>query len=167
LTSDPFALLGVPVTLDLDAARLETIYLRKSRDTHPDHREGDSRDDTDETETLLHAAALNQAFRDLSDPWRRAEALVEHHAPDAMERAKRLAPEFLAEALELAEEVSFARADDDALRARIEARIDESFARLRDAVDVGDFDAAAARIHESRYFRKAKLDLARAAEPTR
>src|SRR5690606_36445888 len=103
LTSDPFALLGVPVTLDLDAARLETIYLRKSRDTHPDHREGDSRDDTDETETLLHAAALNQAFRDLSDPWRRAEALVEHHAPDAMERAKRLAPEFLAEALELAE----------------------------------------------------------------
>ncbi|HLU38476.1 MAG TPA: Fe-S protein assembly co-chaperone HscB [Planctomycetota bacterium] len=156
---DPFAVLGVPVDLDLDPALLEARYLAASRACHPDHHAGA---DPDARIALLdRAAAVNNAYRVLRDRWRRAEAIVELRAPGALERHKQLPPDFLAEALDLAEEVAAARGGPDtaALRARVQAMVDADWNALRDAVAAGDFAAAATTLHKSRYHRKALQDL--------
>lgn len=155
---DPFTVFGLPRSLDLDERALESRYLRLSRDCHPDlHRAADTGDCI---AVLQRAAEINDAWRVLRDPWQRARALLELLSPGALDRHKRLDPVFLAEALDLAEEV--ARADAaaaPALRARLQAALAADFAALRDAMQRGDCDAAARVCHASHYHQKALADL--------
>ncbi len=65
---DPFDLLGLPARLDLDAGMIERAYLARAASLHPDHA-GE--------EGVEAAAGLNEAREVLSDPLRRARALVE------------------------------------------------------------------------------------------
>jgi hypothetical protein len=105
---------------------------------------------------LTRSAEINDSWRTLSDRWERARALIELSSPGAMDRGRTLDPEFLATALELAEEVAFADGPDLAsLRQRLNATCDDVFAELARACAEDDFAAAARRLHESRYVRKA------------
>ena len=80
--------------------------------------------------------------------------------PLRLDRGRTLDPEFLATALELAEEVAFADGPDLAsLRQRLKATCDDVFAELARACADDDYAAAARRLHESRYVRKALADL--------
>lgn len=155
---DPFTVFGLPRSLDLDERALESKYLRLSRDCHPDlHRSADTGDCI---AVLQRAAEINDAWQVLRDPWQRARALLELVSPGALERGKKLDPAFLAEALELAEEVAFAQgAAIPQLRERLAAAIDDDFRALRAALDARDFDSAARRFHASHYHRKALADL--------
>jgi NAD(P)-dependent dehydrogenase (short-subunit alcohol dehydrogenase family) len=109
---------------------------------------------------LTRSAEINDSWRTLSDRWERARALIELSSPGAMDRGRTLDPEFLATALELAEEVAFADGPDLAsLRQRLNATCDDVFAELARACAEDDFAAAARRLHESRYVRKALADL--------
>lgn len=157
---DPFTVFGLPRSLDLDERALESRYLRLSRDCHPDlHR---AKETGDCIAVLQRSAEINDAWRILRDPWQRARALLELLSPGALERNKRLDPAFLAEALELAEEVAFADGEAASrLRERLQQAIAADYAAVRAALDGGDADAAARRFHASHYHQKALQDLDR------
>jgi molecular chaperone HscB len=156
--ADPFTVFGVARTMDLDARALEKRYLELSRECHPDllqtQRTGDC------LAVLQRAASVNDAWQVLRDPWKRARALIEAASPGALARNQKLDPAFLADALELAEEVAFAKGDAVApLRARLIATVDADLAALRGELQRGDYDAAARRFHASHYHKKALQDL--------
>jgi molecular chaperone HscB len=159
---DPFAVFGVAPSLDLDPAALEARYFELSRASHPDHHA--AADVAAQTALLSRAAAVNDAYRALRDPWRRAEALLALHAPDELAATKALSPAFLSQALELAEEVAGTRPSTAAaasLAARLRAAVQTDWEAVRAAAAAGDWRAAAVRLHESRYHRKALEDLGR------
>lgn len=155
---DPFTVFGVERRLDLDEKALERRYLHLSRECHPDlHR---SKGAGDCAAVLARSAEVNDCWRVLKDRWLRAQALIDLAAPQAMLQQRRLDPEFLAKALELAEEVAdSAPADRPSLKRRLLAELDGEFASLVAAASQGDFEAAARRLHESKYLRKALADL--------
>src|SRR5436190_17186161 len=70
---DPFAVLGAPRIFDLDLAVLEKTHRELSRALHPDKftQAGAS----ERRAVLEKAASVNEAWRTLRDPIRRAEAL--------------------------------------------------------------------------------------------
>ncbi|MFK7740894.1 MAG: Fe-S protein assembly co-chaperone HscB [Planctomycetota bacterium] len=155
---DAFALFGVPRMLDLDSNKLESRYLALSRDCHPDHNRAEKAEDC--VAVLQRSAEINDAWNVLRDPWRRARALLEAEQPGVLDANKKLDPMFLAEALELAEEVAFADSNAAAeLTERLEAAIEADFDALRKDVERGDFAAAARRVHQSHYHIKALTDL--------
>jgi molecular chaperone HscB len=155
---DPFTVFGLPKSMDLDERAIEQRYLKLSRECHPDlHR---SQETGDCVAVLQRAAEINDAWKLLRDPWLRAKALLELASPGVLERNKKLDPMFLADALELAEEVAFAdRAASEKLRPRLERALADDLLALRTAMDGGDFNAAARRFHASHYHRKALRDL--------
>jgi molecular chaperone HscB len=155
---DPFTVFGLPKSMDLDERAIEQRYLRLSRECHPDLLR--SQDAGDCVAVLQRAAEVNDAWKVLRDPWLRARALLELHRPGVLDRNKKLDPTFLAEALELAEEVQFARgAAVASLRTRLEHAVAADMTAVRAAMDRGDFDAAARRFHACHYHKKALLDL--------
>ena len=154
---DPFAVFGLPRSLDIDARALEKRYLQLSRECHPDlNRVADG----DCAAVLQRSAEINDAFKVLRDPWQRARSLIEAQSPGALDRNKKLDPLFLVEALELAEEVATVTPDAvEVLHARLQQLLASSYETLRAAVANGDFDAAAASFHQAHYHRKALADL--------
>ncbi|MFY9344194.1 MAG: Fe-S protein assembly co-chaperone HscB [Planctomycetota bacterium] len=155
---DPFTVFGVPRSLDLDDRQLEQRYLALSRECHPDRFR--AQETVDCVAVLARAAEVNDAWRILRDPWQRAKALLEAQRPGVLNRNKKLDPGFLAAALELAEEVAFAKPDAiPALRARLQQALAGDFAALRHHVAGGDLDAAAKQFHASHYHQKALADL--------
>ena len=72
--ADHFTLLGLSRRFDLDPAEVHRKFLALSRHTHPDFHA----DDTPEVQQLhlQVSAALNQAYRTLSDPAARAAYLL-------------------------------------------------------------------------------------------
>lgn len=155
---DPFTVFGLPRSMDLDPEALERRYLQLSRDNHPDLLRAQEAGDC--LAVLQRAAEVNDAWRVLRDPWRRARALVELASPGALERNQKLPPAFLAEALELAEQVAFAAGDAIApLRRQLEQTLDADLQALRADLAAGDHDGAARRIHAAHYHQKALQDL--------
>jgi len=155
---DPFTVLGVEHTLDLDEAALERRYLALSRECHPDHHR--ARETTDCIAVLQRAADINDAWRILKDPWERARAVLELRAPGVIERTKTLDPEFLLAAMDEAEAVATANAAErPALRARLTAAVQQRFVELRAALQRGDVTAAAVAWQQAKYHNKALHDL--------
>lgn len=145
--------------MDLGTTDLEQRYLELSRATHPDHQR--SATPEQQIAVLERSAQLNDAYRILSDPWKRALALLELRSPGVMERTKTLSPIYLSDALELSEEVAEAEADEfEPLRARLEATIAEDLEAVRGQIAAEDWEGAGTQLHQSRYHRKALDDLA-------
>jgi molecular chaperone HscB len=155
---DPFAVFGLPRSFDIDERGLEQRYLRLSRESHPDLHRGKATADC--IAVLQRSAEINDAWKVLRDPWRRARALLELQDPGALERNKKLDPDFLGEALELAEEVAHTTgAAILPLRARLAATLEKDLAAIRGELQRSAFDAAARHFHESHYHQKALQDL--------
>ena len=72
--SDPFSTLGVEPAFDLDLAVLERRHRELSRELHPDRYVG--RPAGERRQALGRAIEVNEAWRVLKDPIRRAEALL-------------------------------------------------------------------------------------------
>jgi molecular chaperone HscB len=155
---DPFTVFGLPRSMTLDAKALEQRYLQLSRECHPDRLR--SQEVGDCLAVLQRSAEVNDAWQVLRDPWRRAKALLDVNAPGALERNKKLDPAFLAEALELAEEVAFVASHAIApLRTRLQQVLADDLAKVTAELAAGAWDAAARRFHASHYHRKALQDL--------
>lgn len=155
---NPFVVLGIPAALDLDARELERRYLQLARESHPDHAAAGS--DGELVAVLSRSAALNDAYKIVRERWARARALVDALDPGALEAEKKLAPAFLMEAMELAEEVAHARGDvAQRLRERIEADLERAFGNVRTALARSATREAARLLHEARYLQKALADL--------
>jgi len=75
--SDPFETLGLAPVFELDPATLERRHRELSRALHPDRYAG--RPSSERQQALGRAIEVNEAFRTLRDPVRRAEALLVRH----------------------------------------------------------------------------------------
>ena len=156
---NPFAVLGLEPRMDLCAEDLEATYLKLSRETHPDAHPGAAAEQ--QVQILSRSADINDAYKILKDPWRRARALLELHQPGIMDQTKNLEPTFLMEAMDQAEQV--ARSDvaqRPTLMARLDAQLLECLQQITDSITTGNHREAAVLLHQARYHQKAKQDLA-------
>jgi len=160
---DPFATLGIERTFDIDLAAVEKTHKELSRTLHPDRHAGGGA--TERRYALSKAIEVNEAWRIVKDPIRRAEALFrlagvlvgEANEPKA-------APALLMDMMEQRESLAEARGKHDllaahALAAQIEARaiaaersLSEGFRSAR-----GDREALGhllPRLGELRFYRR-------------
>ncbi len=105
---DPFATLGVEPRFDLDLAAVEKTHRELSRALHPDRYV--SAGASERREALGKAVEVNEAWRILRDPIRRAEALLVARGVTIAEGSEPQAdPEFLMEMLEQREALDEAK----------------------------------------------------------
>jgi molecular chaperone HscB len=108
---DPFAILGLDPRFDLDASLLEERHRELSRVLHPDKHAGAS--GSERRMSLSRAIEVNEAFRILKDPIRRAEKLFEQSGiPTGEASQSKASPALLMEMMEAREELA------DAARAK-------------------------------------------------
>ena len=106
---NPFETLGVEPRFDLDTKSLAQRHRDLSGALHPDRYAG--RPAAERRMALDKAISVNEAFRLLRDPVRRAEALLEAHDVSVGETAEpKASPELLMEMMEIREELSEAKA---------------------------------------------------------
>jgi molecular chaperone HscB len=159
---DPFATLGVSRTFAVDLAALEKTHRELSRALHPDRYVGAS--PSERRAALAKAVEVNEAWRIVRDPIRRADALLALSGVRTGEGESDgprtpTDPEFLMEMLEQREALAEAKQARDlaAIRrmaAAVQARSDvlerslaESFARDEAAALVG-------KVGELRFYRR-------------
>jgi molecular chaperone HscB len=114
---DPFATLGIARSYDVDLRALERKHRELSGVLHPDRYVGTTA--SERREALERAVALNEAWRIVRDPIRRAEALLALHGLATGEGHEPAAePEFLMEMLERREALAEAKGARDGARTR-------------------------------------------------
>jgi molecular chaperone HscB len=123
---DPFATLGIPRQFGVDLATVERTHRELSRALHPDRFVGAP--PSERRVALAKAIEVNEAWRVVRDPIRRAEALLAlADVAVGEDREPKADPEFLMEMLEQREALAEARQSRDLgavrkMAAAIEAR---------------------------------------------
>jgi molecular chaperone HscB len=135
---DYFEFLGLPAgRLDVDLADLEKRYYQLSRKFHPDlfaRKSAQERAGAEES-----SAVLNDAYRTLKDPVRRAEYVMSRNGLDASQATA--PPDLLEEVFELNMALEELRGGDESARAGL-VEAQEKFSRMRSEVDqqlLGEF----------------------------
>jgi molecular chaperone HscB len=156
---DPFETLGIAPTFDVDLASVEKRYREMARVLHPDRHVAGS--PADRRVALGKAVEVNEAWRLIRDPIRRAEALLEHRGVKIEEgKAPKPDPEFLMEMMEQREALAEARASRDparveALAADIRRREKDVLVRIATAfVSSGPPGNVVPLLGELRYYRR-------------
>jgi molecular chaperone HscB len=164
--ADFFGVLGVERRYDLDVASMEQRYRELTRKLHPDRFA--RADPRARRASLARSVQLNEAWRALKNPVRRAEYLLGLllMRTDAKESEKETAPAaLLAEILELRQELGEARLEGDdakvqrmatAMRARAEQSMSRVAALLSGAVppSAQALADAARELVAVRYYRR-------------
>ena len=155
---DPFATLGLSRRYAVDLAAVEKTHRELSRALHPDRfvNAGAS----ERRAALSKAVEVNEAWRVVRDPIRRAEALLElAGAAVGEERASATDPEFLMEMLEQREALAEAKQAKDLARIHamakaieersgaVERALGEGFAR-------GEAASLVSKLGELRFYRR-------------
>lgn len=122
MTNDHFQRLGLPRRYELDSAALERNYIERSRAVHPDHTGNDPT-------SLESAAALNEAYGIVRDPFRRAEYLLNLAGGPSAAAVSQPPAEFLEEMLDLRMQIEEAKGN-PAARAEFERTLLERRSRL-------------------------------------
>lgn len=106
---DPFQTLGVERRFDLDEAELHRRYVAAAAEAHPDRYA----DPIEQAEAADRAARINEAYRTLSDPERRANALLIALGGASKEQDDSLPPDLLMDMMQVRERLEAAVARDD------------------------------------------------------
>jgi len=146
--------LGVQPRYDLDLADLEDRYRDLSRKLHPDRFA--KADPRARRASLQRSVQLNEAWRALKDPFRRAEYLL---SLAGVSLAKEVPAPLLMETLELREELGDARAAGDdrkvqAMAAAMRARVTTAMQAVAEGLASGDHARVAAELVALRYYRR-------------
>ena len=162
---DPFATLGIPRSYDVDLAAVEKTHRELSRALHPDKFIGAS--PSERRVALTRAVEVNEAWRVVRDPIRRAEALLKlSGVPVGEEGEPKADPEFLMEMLEQREALAEAKHARDLAAVRrmagtIETRaraaereLSEGFALAGDAASLAGLTRLTRKIGELRFYRR-------------
>ena len=176
--ADHFGVLGLPRQYAVDISAVEAAHQRLSRQLHPDRFA--TADPRARRASLGHTVQLNQAWRIVKDPVRRAEYLLELAGVDvagddqkpragAERRTRKVAapPAFLLEILELHDEFGNARRAGDAVKVaflteKMRGRAAEAIETIASALDTGSTQApepdrleeAARALIALRYYRR-------------
>lgn len=158
--NNPFAMLGLPVAFDLDVEAVRRAYLTRAAAIHPD-RETDPMLQAELTEK---AAELNAAHTTLHDPIARAEAILAVRHPELVQGedsagTTSLPPQFLAEVMEIREEVDDAEGEarDAAVQQALDwaqSRMDQDLIELADLLEQDDAKGARQKLGMLRYTRR-------------
>lgn len=120
LPSDYYELLGLERKLNLSQDELQRRYYELSRQFHPDRFMRKS--EAERQDALDASSALNDAYRTLKEPVRRAEYVLKQHGFDIGEqRSKDVPPELLEEVFELNMALEEMRSGDESARPQLES----------------------------------------------
>jgi len=126
--TDYFELLGIPRSLNLSLDALQQRYYELSRQLHPDRFM--QKPEAERQRALDMSSALNDAYRTLKDPIRRAQYLLTLEGFDIGEqRSKDVPPELLEEVFELNMALEEMRGGDDSARPQLE-EAEKNFANM-------------------------------------
>ena len=130
---DYYALLGLERRLNLSQDDLQRLFYDLSRQLHPDRF---MRKSEQERQYSLDASSvLNDAYRTLKDPVKRAQYVLSQEGFDIGEmRGKDVPPELLEEVFELNMALEEMRSGDDSARAQLESA-DSTFTGMLNQVD--------------------------------
>ena len=118
--TDYYQLLGIPRSLNLSLDELQKRYYELSRQLHPDRFM--QKPEAEQQRALDMSSALNDAYRTLKDPVKRAQYLLSQEGFDIGEqRSKDVPPELLEEVFELNMALEEMRSGDDSARPQLEA----------------------------------------------
>ena len=133
LPRDYFAVFGLERKLGVDQALLQRKFYELSRQYHPDRFAG--RPSQEQQFALDFTALLNDAYRVLRDPVKRAEYLLKQEGFDIGEqRSSNVPPELLEEVFELNMMLEELRSGDESARPQLaEARA--QFSHMLERVD--------------------------------
>jgi molecular chaperone HscB len=184
LSKDYFAFFGLERKLQVDNGALQKRFYELSRQWHPDRF---SRRPAEEQSQALEATSvLNDGYRTLKDPVKRAEYLLGQEGfPIGEQRSKNVPPELLEEVFELNMLLEELRTGDESQKSQLE-QARENFVRMQTEVDkqleslFAKYDAAAPdsetgkqALHElrgalnrRRYIENLIRDVDRALNPT-
>jgi len=139
--NDPFQTLGVPARFDLDAEELAQRHRDLSRALHPDKFAGAGAQER--RLSLSRAIEVNEAFRALKDPIKRAEALLRLGGVPVGETAEpKPSQALLMDMMERREELGDARrAKDLGAVQRLAAVMKQQEGRVLDEIRKGFADA--------------------------
>jgi molecular chaperone HscB len=130
---DYYELFGIPRGLDLSLDELQKRYYDLSRQLHPDRFM--QKPEAERLRALDMSSALNDAYRTLKDPVKRAQYLLTLEGFDIGEqRSKDVPPELLEEVFELNMALEEMRGGDDSARPQLE-QADKNFAGMLAASD--------------------------------
>ena len=131
-SSEPFSLLGITPSYEIDLSALEAAFFERSKELHPDRYA--TAPAAERVAALSKARALNDAYQTLKKPVPRAEYLLSR-AGVTIGDNERLDPEFLMEILDLREALAKARqagklADVGRMQGDMAARRNATLAKL-------------------------------------
>jgi len=169
--ADYFRVLGVPWEFAIDLEALERRYKETTKILHPDRFA--RADPRARRASLERSVQLNEAWRTLKDPVRRAEYLLSLHGvdigemaasgrPQSGERATLPVPQvLLMEVMELREGLAEAQANKalrevDALIAKVRSRLEKVMGDVAEGFVASppDLGTVAARLVTVRYYRR-------------
>jgi molecular chaperone HscB len=131
--TDYYELLGIPRILNLSLEDLQQRYYALSRELHPDRFM--QKPEAERARALDMSSALNDAYRTLKDPIKRAQYLLGLEGFDIGEqRSKDVPPELLEEVFELNMALEEMRGGDDSARPQLE-QAEKNFAGMLAASD--------------------------------
>lgn len=155
---NPFATLGIHPSFDVDLVAAERAHRELSRALHPDKFIGTG--PSERRAALGKAVEVNEAWRIVRDPIRRAEALLRlAGVPTGENDAPKPPADFLIEILEQREALSDAKRarDLDAVQGMalaIDAKAREVERFLAAGFDRGEAEALVAKLGELRFYRR-------------
>lgn len=155
---DPFATLGIARTFEVDLGAAERVHRDLSRALHPDRFVGAS--PSERRAALGKAIEVNEAWRIVRDPVRRAEALLDLGGVRVREGdGSQPAPEFLMDMLDQREALSDAKQarDLDAVRAMaktIEARVAAAERSLSAGFERAEGAKLVVKLGELRFYQR-------------
>jgi molecular chaperone HscB len=131
--TDYYAVLGIPRDLNLSVDDIQQRYYALSRELHPDRFM--QKPEAERQRALDMSSALNDAYRTLRDPIKRAQYLLGLEGFDIGEqRSKDVPPELLEEVFELNMALEEMRGGDDSARPQLE-QADKNFTNMLGETD--------------------------------
>jgi molecular chaperone HscB len=163
---DPFATLGIARAFDVDLAAVEKVHRELSRALHPDRYIGAP--PSERRASLAKAVEVNEAWRVVRDPIRRADALLAllgvghgegHGEGNGGEDAHKTDPAFLMDMLEQREALSEAKQSKDLeavrrLAAAIEERARDVERALTAGFARGEASSLVGKVGELKFYRR-------------
>lgn len=148
LASDDFELFGLPERFVQDLARIDERWKELQREAHPDRFAAQGA--AAQRIAMQWSVRINEAYRRLKDPLRRAAYLCElRGSPLEAESNTAMPAEFLMEQMAWREELDEARSaeDLDKLEAELRRARTDTLKEIEQLLDVdGDAKAAAAKV---------------------
>lgn len=163
LTQNYFELFGLSPRFSIDMNSLETSFRRLQAQLHPDRHA--SHTDAERRLALQFSATVNDGYRVLRHPSSRAQCLISlAGGPDATDSAA-VSTAFLMAQMEWREAIEEARSSSDipaleALSRRLRHKVAAQEKELAAVLDEqGDFQAAAQRVNELRFYEKLRVEI--------